>query len=253
VPRDEFEFSDGTQRLDTAASVSALRDIVRGSFGSVGRDRLMGSIRALHERSMNKTQLSSATRPLPEHLQKAVADGFESEDVINLPEEETAWPASNAISSVARHAEHPELNCRECLVKEHEELVGACRVTSRSPAEHSRKVRQIAPARSIRQSARPSTQVGPSGAWIPAKPNPNTLSHTFAHALRHERQSIAVWRGPCDSGNALAKHFVERLRRSPNRPNLPASSLVGPHPRVLLCVVADVDSRQGQAKGDGRT
>jgi len=106
---DDIEFSDRTHRLDTAASVSALRDIVRGALGPAGRDRLMESIRASHERSMNKSQLASATRALPKHVQKAVVDAFESEDVINLPEGETAWRASNAISWVARHTEDSEL------------------------------------------------------------------------------------------------------------------------------------------------
>lgn len=69
----------------------------------------MDSIRASHERGMNKAQLSSATRALPKNVQKAVVDAFESEDVINLPEGATAWRASNAISWVARHAEDPEL------------------------------------------------------------------------------------------------------------------------------------------------
>ena len=106
---DEIEFSDRTHRLDTAASVSALRDVVRGALGPSGRDRMIEHIRAAHDRAMSKTQLSTATRALPKQVQKLVIDAFESPDVINLPEGNTAWRASNAISWVARHTEDAEL------------------------------------------------------------------------------------------------------------------------------------------------
>jgi hypothetical protein len=105
----EIEFSDRTHRLDTAASVSALRDVVRGALGPSGRDRMIEHIRAAHDRAMSKTQLSTATRALPKQVQKLVIDAFESPDVINLPEGNTAWRASNAISWVARHTEDAEL------------------------------------------------------------------------------------------------------------------------------------------------
>ena len=67
------------------------------------------TIRAANDRSMNKGQLSTATRTLPKHVQKSVIDAFESPDVINLPEGGTAWRASNAISWVARNTEDAEL------------------------------------------------------------------------------------------------------------------------------------------------
>ena len=106
---EEIEFSDRTHRLDTAASVSALRDIVRGALGPASRDRMIESVRAAHDRAMTKTQLSTATRALPKQVQKSVVDAFESPDVINLPEGNTAWRASNAISWIARHTEDAEL------------------------------------------------------------------------------------------------------------------------------------------------
>jgi hypothetical protein len=106
---EEIEFSDRTHRLDTAASVSALRDVVRGALGPAARDRMIEHVRAAHDRAMSKTQLSTATRTLPKQVQKSVVDAFESPDVINLPEGNTAWRASNAISWVARHTEDAEL------------------------------------------------------------------------------------------------------------------------------------------------
>jgi hypothetical protein len=61
------------------------------------------------DRAMSKSQLSTATRTLPKQVQKSVVDAFESPDVINLPEGNTAWRASNAISWVARHTEDAEM------------------------------------------------------------------------------------------------------------------------------------------------
>jgi hypothetical protein len=58
---------------------------------------------------MNKSQLTTATRALPKPVQKSVLDAFESNDVINLPEGNTAWRASNAISWIARNTDDPEL------------------------------------------------------------------------------------------------------------------------------------------------
>jgi hypothetical protein len=106
---DTIEYSDRTHRLDTAASVSALRDVVRSAFSPTSRDRLMDTIRASHERSMSPKQLAGATKTFPKHVQKSVVDAFDSADVINLPEGQTAWRASNAISWIARHTEDAEM------------------------------------------------------------------------------------------------------------------------------------------------
>jgi hypothetical protein len=71
---DDVEFSDRTHRLDTAASVSALRDVVRGALGPTGRDRMIEHIRAAHDRAMSKAQLSTATSvpPRPERVPVSV-------------------------------------------------------------------------------------------------------------------------------------------------------------------------------------
>ena len=106
---EHIDFSQRTHRLDTAASVSALRDIVRSTFTPIARESLMRRIRDAHERTMNKPQLTSATKTLPKLVQKSVVDAFESPDIINLPEGNTAWRASNAISWIARNTQDPEL------------------------------------------------------------------------------------------------------------------------------------------------
>jgi len=62
---DDIAFSERTHQLDTEASASALRDIVRSALGPAARDRLMANIRDAHERSMSKSELAGATRTLP--------------------------------------------------------------------------------------------------------------------------------------------------------------------------------------------
>jgi hypothetical protein len=105
---DNIEFSDRTYRLDTAASVSALKDVVKHTLGPAGREDLTAKIRKAHETEYNKRQLSAAVKNVPKATQKAIVDAFESEDVINLPAGNTAWRASNAVSWIARHTKDAE-------------------------------------------------------------------------------------------------------------------------------------------------
>jgi hypothetical protein len=105
---DSIEFSDRTLRLDTAASVSKLRDVVRGALGPAGRDRMSEVLRAANEKAMSKQAVVGAVKNLSKSTAKSVVDAFESEDVINLPAGKTAWRASNAVSWVARHTEDAE-------------------------------------------------------------------------------------------------------------------------------------------------
>ncbi len=101
---DQITYSDRTMRLDTAASVSALRDVVRGSLGPAGRDVITAGIRAAHERAMTAKALGTAVASkVTKATAKAIVDAFDSQDVINLPAGKTAWRASNAVSWIARH------------------------------------------------------------------------------------------------------------------------------------------------------
>jgi hypothetical protein len=100
---DEIEFSDRTMRLDTMASVSALRDVVRGLLSPAAHEKLTARIAAASECAVTTASLRGRLRNLDKVTAKSVVDAFESEDVINLPEGRTAWRASNAISWVAKH------------------------------------------------------------------------------------------------------------------------------------------------------
>jgi hypothetical protein len=104
----DLELSERTHRLDTAANVSVLRDILRAALHPREAQRLIADIRAAHARTMTTAQLFSATKTFPKATQRSILDAFGSQDVVNLPPGNTAWRASNAISWVARHAEDPE-------------------------------------------------------------------------------------------------------------------------------------------------
>ncbi len=105
---ENIEYSNRTYELDTKASVSALRDTVKGVLGPAARDRMMDEIRGANSREVSVGQLRTQVRNLPAKTQKAVVDAFESGDVINLPAGNTAWRASNAVSWIARHLDSDE-------------------------------------------------------------------------------------------------------------------------------------------------
>lgn len=105
---DQIAYSDRTYRLDTKASVSALRDVVRGVLGPASHDSFVASVRAAHDKTMSAAALKNATRNVGKETQKAIVDAFESQDVINLPAGQTAWRASNAVSWIARHTDDAE-------------------------------------------------------------------------------------------------------------------------------------------------
>lgn len=106
---EEFELSQRTYQLDTAASVSALRDIVRGVLAPAKVEALCLGIQRAQANDVEWRNVSSKVgkRLLKGELDAAKA-AFESEDTINLPAGKTAWRASNALSWIAKSAENPE-------------------------------------------------------------------------------------------------------------------------------------------------
>jgi hypothetical protein len=103
---EDIEFTDRTYRLDTAAQVSALRDVVKGSLGPKNVNNLLDTIKNANDKEIDWKNISTklSKKLLKEEL-KAVRDAFESEDVINLPPQKSLWRASNAVSWIAGHTE----------------------------------------------------------------------------------------------------------------------------------------------------
>lgn len=105
---DQVEFSRRTYQLDTQTSVSALRDIVRGSLGAAGRDRMTAAIQLAAQKPMNEKQVEASMRGFSKETTKKVVEEFKSLDVVNMPAGETTWRASNAMSWVARSLKDDE-------------------------------------------------------------------------------------------------------------------------------------------------
>lgn len=103
---DDIEFSRRTYALDTRASVSALKDVVKGTLGPARVNMLLEGIKAADEKKVEWKNLRTnlARRLLKGELQ-AVEAAYESEDVINLPAGKSLWRASNAVSWIAGHTD----------------------------------------------------------------------------------------------------------------------------------------------------
>ena len=106
---EDIEYSKETLRLDTEATVSALKDTVRAALLPEKREQMLNRIRNAQEESVTWDRLKQRlSKDLSkEELQKA-KDSFESPDVVNLPAEQTMWRASNALSWIAQQATTPD-------------------------------------------------------------------------------------------------------------------------------------------------
>lgn len=103
---DDIEFSRRTYELDTKASVSALRDVVRGVLGPAKVNTLLDTIRNANEKKVDwKNLKTSLARRLLKGEMAAVEAAYQSDDVVNLPEGKSVWRASNAISWIAGRTE----------------------------------------------------------------------------------------------------------------------------------------------------
>lgn len=105
---DDVELSERTYQLDTKASVSAVRDVVKGALGPAGIENMTSKIVEAASKTYSSKQLAAVLKNLPKAQAKAVIDAYDSDDVINLPQGENAWRASNAVSWIARHTADAE-------------------------------------------------------------------------------------------------------------------------------------------------
>lgn len=104
----DVEISDRTRRLDTAASVSALQDVIGGLLAPGKVEQLCNSIRGAEAKEIDWRHLSSklARKLMASELAETRA-AFEGQDVYNLPRGNTTWRASNALSWIAGKTEDP--------------------------------------------------------------------------------------------------------------------------------------------------
>lgn len=99
---EDISFSQETYSLDTAANVSALRDIVRHALSPASIDAQIDTIRVAHEKNITP---KDAKEFLAKRLTKGdgaeVIEAFTSPDIEMMPAGQTAWRLSNALSWVA--------------------------------------------------------------------------------------------------------------------------------------------------------
>lgn len=103
---DDIAFSKRTYELDTKASISALKDVVKGTLGPAKVEALLNGIKAAHEKKVDwKGMRTKLAKKLLAAEIKAVEAAYESEDIVMLPEGQNVWRVSNAISWIAGKTE----------------------------------------------------------------------------------------------------------------------------------------------------
>jgi hypothetical protein len=103
---DSIEFSKRTYELDTAATVSAAKDVVNGGLSEEHIGNLMQRVRDSNEKEVDWSGIKGRLgKVLTKDEVRRVDEAFKGPDVINLPPGETAWRASNALSWIANTLE----------------------------------------------------------------------------------------------------------------------------------------------------
>lgn len=106
---DNMIYSQQTYQLDSKTTVSALRDVVRMQLDAGNLTKRMEAVRNANDKPVSTAE---AREYLKKVLNKGEAEkamsAFESKDVYNLPEGNTKWRLSNAISWIANEAEDAE-------------------------------------------------------------------------------------------------------------------------------------------------
>lgn len=106
---DSIELSAQTYQLDTAAMVSATKDVVRAAIGQDARDRVLGRIAAADAKAIegDPVRAGRLANALTKTEQKRARELFDGPEVVLLPPEKTAWRLSNALSWMANEADDP--------------------------------------------------------------------------------------------------------------------------------------------------
>lgn len=106
---EEIEYSEETYRLDTAATVSATRDVVSGILSDERVNRAVGVIREAHEQAVDPdAMLRRYHKVLTKKETQAIAEKYRSADVVDLPAGNSTWRFANAVSWLANQTEDQE-------------------------------------------------------------------------------------------------------------------------------------------------
>lgn len=103
---EDMVFSQQTYELDTAATVSAVRDIVRANLEPGKIDGMCDAVRRANAEKVEPGRINDFLRKAcTKDETKQITEAFASADVVNMPPGQTAWRMSNAISWIAGKTE----------------------------------------------------------------------------------------------------------------------------------------------------
>jgi hypothetical protein len=106
---DGFSFSNETLRLDTAATASAIGDIVRTQLSRAKLDELQAAVRAAHQQQIAPHAIDTfLKKAVTKSEADAIKTAFSSADVINMPPGQTTWRLAQAISWIAGQSQDDE-------------------------------------------------------------------------------------------------------------------------------------------------
>jgi hypothetical protein len=106
---EDFAFSQRTYNLDTKTMASAVTDVVTSELAPAKIKEIEGVIvRANEEKVDPGAAVASLRKRLSKGETEAVVEAFKSADIENLPQGNTLWRMSNAVSWVAGNTEDVE-------------------------------------------------------------------------------------------------------------------------------------------------
>ena len=103
---ENFVFSQKTYELDTQATASAVRDVVRNTLGPAKVNELINGVKAASEQKIDAKEVNSFLKARLNKTETASAiEKFNSAEIEMLPKGNTMWRLSNAVSWLAGETE----------------------------------------------------------------------------------------------------------------------------------------------------
>lgn len=102
---DNIEFSAATIELDTLANISKMKDVVRSAFSEKNIETTLGAIKKANEENIDpKTALQMLKQKLNGSEVEMAIEAYNSPDIVNLPQGNTVYRLSNAVSWISQAA-----------------------------------------------------------------------------------------------------------------------------------------------------
>jgi hypothetical protein len=102
---EDFSYSHETYQLDQKASVSALRDTIKGLLAPAAVEKTFETIKTAHEEKVDPKKIPQMLKALRKSEVEQVVEEFAGGDFENMSPGQNKWRLSNAISFVATKTE----------------------------------------------------------------------------------------------------------------------------------------------------